>query len=232
MPKRRRASSRKYGMRKRRRKMYRARRRANRPRVQPSLIAKSQLVKLTYCDIIEINPGLGGALGTYTFRANSLYDPNFTGTGHQPLGFDQWAGFYRHYVVIGAKCIVKAVSTDSSNATAVAVNLDDDAAPTVQVLTEMGERNNMYDIMAPVGSGPCKSRTLVAKYSAKRFHGVKDIRDNHDLRSDMSGSPGELAYFHVHAADLSGGDDVAPIQIHVKIRYIAILTERIALQQS
>ncbi|AYP28731.1 MAG: putative capsid protein [Circoviridae sp.] len=39
------------------------------------------------------------------FSMNSLFDPNRTGTGHQPYGFDQLAAFYGRYYVTGAKMI-------------------------------------------------------------------------------------------------------------------------------
>jgi hypothetical protein len=42
--------------------------------------------------------GLGN-MASYQFRVNSIFDPNYTGTGHQPLGHDQWATFYNRYRV-------------------------------------------------------------------------------------------------------------------------------------
>jgi hypothetical protein len=35
----------------------------------------------------------------YQFNLNSLFDPNFTGTGHQPKGFDQLSALYGRYRV-------------------------------------------------------------------------------------------------------------------------------------
>ncbi len=34
-----------------------------------------------------------------SFRLNSLYDPDYTGTGHQPYGYDQITPFYSRYMV-------------------------------------------------------------------------------------------------------------------------------------
>lgn len=44
---------------------------------------------------------------SYAFKANAIYDPNKTGTGHQPYGRDQIADFYNRYDVTSAKIYVQ-----------------------------------------------------------------------------------------------------------------------------
>jgi len=39
----------------------------------------------------------------YVFKANSLFDPDLTGVGHQPTYFDQLAAIYSQYCVLGCK---------------------------------------------------------------------------------------------------------------------------------
>jgi len=55
-----------------------------------------------------------GSLGIYQWRTNSLFDPNFTGTGHQPYGFDQMKTYYASYLVtssvIAAECLSSAAT--------------------------------------------------------------------------------------------------------------------------
>jgi len=51
---------------------------------------------LRYSDYFQLTT-TSGAVSTYVFAANGLYDPNITGTGHQPMGFDQLLQFYNHY---------------------------------------------------------------------------------------------------------------------------------------
>jgi len=43
-------------------------------------------------------PNTGNAI-QYFFTANGLFDPNITGTGHQPIGFDQMMVFFEQYTV-------------------------------------------------------------------------------------------------------------------------------------
>lgn len=62
-------------------------------------------VKLKYSATISLNAG-ANSRAINSFRANSVFDPDFTGVGHQPLGFDQWAAVYGAYRV--TKCTVTA----------------------------------------------------------------------------------------------------------------------------
>jgi hypothetical protein len=57
-------------------------------------------VHLPYVQRFSLNPTLGATV-TQVFRLNSLFDPDYTGTGHQPRFFDQWCSFYTNYVVCG-----------------------------------------------------------------------------------------------------------------------------------
>ena len=57
---------------------------------------------LLYSDQITLNPA-AGTVSKHVFSANGLFDPNITGVGHQPRGFDQYMALYNHYTVIGAR---------------------------------------------------------------------------------------------------------------------------------
>lgn len=69
---------------------------------------------LKYYD--EFKMVTASSAGTWVFRANSLFDPDYTGAGHQPRGFDQLCssnGPYNRYLVTGVKWAFHAAgSTD------------------------------------------------------------------------------------------------------------------------
>lgn len=44
-----------------------------------------------------------GSQGNQQFRLNSLFDPDYTGTGHQPMGYDQITPLYHQYCVLDVK---------------------------------------------------------------------------------------------------------------------------------
>jgi len=59
--------------------------------------------ELTWCQSVQLSAaGAGGASvlgGQYSFRLNSLFDPDITGGAHQPYGYDQMKVLYDKYIV-------------------------------------------------------------------------------------------------------------------------------------
>lgn len=49
------------------------------------------------------------AASVQIMRGNSLFDPDYTGTGHQPLFRDQYSGLYNRYCVLGSSIACEAV---------------------------------------------------------------------------------------------------------------------------
>lgn len=77
-------------------------------RGQPG-IADRALLKLRYRD----NYTLSSSTVPFVQRAwrlNSIYDPDFTGSGHQPLCYDQWQVFYKNYRVYKTDIIYSIVN--------------------------------------------------------------------------------------------------------------------------
>ena len=68
---------------------------------------------LRYQETLSLSSSSGALFG-YVYNLNGLYDPNHTGTGHQPLYFDQLMTIYNHYIVIGAKITVKFTAYPAS----------------------------------------------------------------------------------------------------------------------
>lgn len=68
-------------------------------------IVPAKLIKsLRYADIYSFTTGTAGIFGTQqTIRLNSIFDPDLTGTGHQPYGHDTLATLFGNYRVISVK---------------------------------------------------------------------------------------------------------------------------------
>lgn len=65
------------------------------------------LVKLRYCDVATVT-STAGAANTLQYNIGSLYDPDYTYTGHQPYLYDQITSLFNAYcvksVIIKLKC--------------------------------------------------------------------------------------------------------------------------------
>lgn len=56
-----------------------------------------------------------GVINDYKFNLNSLFDPDLTATGHQPLYFDQLSSIYSRYRVWKVSWVIKPISDSSSS---------------------------------------------------------------------------------------------------------------------
>lgn len=197
-----------------------------------SPIPDSYRTKLRYCTSVVIDPVVS-SIGSHVFRANSLYDPDLTGAGHQPLGFDNLMALYDHYVVLGAKitCTFIAPTTSvTTTASNVGICLDDDATPYTSLESIREQGRVSYKTMTVSGSS---NPTKISKYySAKKFHGVSNVLDNDHLRGDSASNPDELCFFQVFVEPVNSSYDISAVNVQVQIDYIAQFTEPKQLAQS
>lgn len=64
----------------------------------PNPFGQRAIAKLKYVERINL-VGANNICALYYIRANSMFDPNETGVGHQPMGFDQYATLFHQYRV-------------------------------------------------------------------------------------------------------------------------------------
>ena len=84
----------------------------------PGVCPDVMQVQLTYS---RSGAFTGAAPRSNVFRGNSCFDPDFSGVGAQPRGFDQWKAFYRRYRVIASKCTARGGTVAASNASGLVV---------------------------------------------------------------------------------------------------------------
>lgn len=70
-------------------------------------IPQRQIVKMKYAQ--NVNTAVTTAYN-WKFALNNIFDPDFTGTGHQPYGHDQLAALYNRYRVIACSYVITAYS--------------------------------------------------------------------------------------------------------------------------
>lgn len=103
-------------------KTYKPRKKTQRMTVyrspRTSTIDKPIRTKLVYTDTILLTSSGSVPFNTWTFRANSVFDPDYTAvSGHQPYRFDQLAAIYGRYEVISSKIRVQFTTGDKAHTT-------------------------------------------------------------------------------------------------------------------
>lgn len=224
---------RKNPYRRRRRRRYRKRR--NYPMSVPKMavpngIPTQTIAKLRYCDSIDMVSN-SGTLGFQTFRANSIFDPDYTGLGHQPYPRDTWSQLYNHYVVLGSKItVIYGTSGDTqSNNQVVGVLLGDQNTAGYTDYTEFMEAGKgSYKVL----SDQRNAKYAVCKYSAKKFYQVANVSDNVDrLGAAMTTNPTEQAFFHLWCQS-QNKSSTTNCPVTVQIDYIVKFSEPKLLSQS
>jgi hypothetical protein len=120
----------------------------------------NRTVELDYADMVYCNSS-SGTPGVYQFRLNSAFDPDYTSTGHQPMGFDQWSSYYNHYVVESCSYQISInTAPNGPTCTRAFVHLSDDPTIPSSSFTDLLELGAQYGVLHPV-MGPHIFRGLV-----------------------------------------------------------------------
>lgn len=119
------------------------------PRNVPHLYNNNYTVKLTYADNFKHDIAINGSASiAQVFRMNSIFDPDVTGTGHQPVMRDLWASQYDYYTVIQADYKLRFYNASFDSITYTAVGTSAQRPSCVNVTHVMGTTNSA-DITTP-----------------------------------------------------------------------------------
>ncbi len=170
-----------------------------------------------------------GAVASYVFSANGLYDPNITGTGHQPAGFDQMMLSYEHYCVVEARLYCYFHNVSASVAPTVCLSVVAGATPTTIAQQIMEDGNNVTERINYAGTEG-SLRALEIRTNIARFGGVPNVRNDDAYRGDLNNNPAEQQYFHIQAWDTENAS--CAVGFDVTIEYVAWFTEPRKISQS
>lgn len=135
-------------------------------------------------------------VNSQVFSANGMFDPDITGSGGQPMGFDQMMAFYNHYTVLRSRIRIIIANTSTTLTPSVGIMVSGSASVTssIEQMVENGDvAFAQLSYAGAFGATSRFSRSLVIA----RFQGVDDPMDVTDLSGDSASNPAEQAYYHV-----------------------------------
>lgn len=141
-------------------------------------------------------------LNTQTYRGNSLFDPDFTSIGHQPLGFDEYALIYDRYFVYSSTINVIAVNNSTSVPAHIALMPGSSTTPVSTDPTVMKEQAYCKYKILPISRGT-GIVSLFNRSSTKKMRGETVLDDS--FGAITNNTPQRQWYWHLiaKAADLT-----------------------------
>lgn len=159
-------------------------------------IPQRQIVKMKYAQ--NINTSVANAYN-YKFNLNSIYDPDFTGGGHQPYGHDQFQALYNRYRVISCSYVVTGYSGSTGICYGV---LPGNEQITATTLAELRENPRARFITQYPGGSTTKLTGKVYLPSLMGRTKTQYMADDR-YQSIFGASPQETAFLNVTGLDLS-----------------------------
>lgn len=174
-----------------------------------------------YCASITSTGG-SGAMASHFFSCNGMFQPDISGSGHQPMYFDNMTNIYNHFVVIGSKitCIFMPNTTTETPAR-IAIWLNDDTTTSLASMDAMQE--NVHSAGTATAIAANETKTLINTFSTKKtFPG--SVLGNPELRGNSVANPTEQVYYVIssQAGDLASSTN---LRVQVCIEFTAIWFE-------
>lgn len=214
--------------------IYKRNRRKRKPRMSYSRARKLSRMavgvpqkiirKLRYQSNKSLTISAAGATNVNVYRINSLFDPDFTGTGDQPRYFDQYMALYDRYLVLGArvKCTFYNTSSSEQNRCGMVVKTKsaDETIGKDYIENERLQRNTLVGVEG--GGGNIK--TLILNWSGKKWFGKPRMTTEYDLTGSATTNPSTAAYLHVFS-DNPWGYQNGGVRYTLTIDYIVQFKE-------
>ncbi len=182
----------------------------------------------TYGNLTEAAAGAGAS---YTFAFNNIFDPDFTSTGLQPVGFDQMSAFYGRFRVIACTFHVDFSNiTGSVNPVVVGFYASAQstlpAAPNAWYLQPYGKNT----LLGGIGSGHDTVSMSMKIPIFDVFSVTKsEYMDEADFAATTGGGPARQGYVHGYVYSITAASTV---RWRPRLEYTVEWTQPVALSLS
>jgi len=175
---------------------------------RPIGIPDTQFTVLRYVDLVSFT----GSTASYTFRANSLFDPDFTSAGHQPYYFDQYIASYEKYRVFKTHIKLRVTNASQTDVSEV-VLIPASQIPTITSLSLAREfpRSVCTGILPafqtiPVEIGLSLKTSTVLGLQSKQIY-------DQDYGAVFSSNPIELWYYTIYCWGLTTNNVLVDVEM-------------------
>ncbi len=178
------------------------------------------LSKMRYHEVGTL-ASTAGTIAKYLFRWNSIFDPDFTGVGHQPLYRDTFAGIYDHYAVIS--CVAKITLVNSSSNPHIVGSVTDDDNSVSANRDTLCEQSHGKHYFIPALTGSLSSKTWNMTWDAKTYLNI-DPFTSESYKTLVANNPTEESFLHIWSVP-ADGSSTSSVLFDIELIYTVLFTE-------
>lgn len=181
--------------------------------------------QFTYCDNYNFTiPAAGSAGLTSQAWWTSMYDPDYSGLGHQPLWYDQVAPMWSRYRVYGIKYILEAMNTNTNQlATCVIQHSNDIPESAAAGFNTIRERRNSRTYTLTSANGrPIRIKGYMSTYKPWGMTKTDYIGDE-GFEAVVGATPTKCAYLNSYWVTQNTS---CAINLQVRLVYYVELFQR------
>lgn len=198
-------------------------------RMKGSGFSDSMFVKLNYVDYIQLRPGT--MYSQYVFRGNSLFDPDYTGTGHQPMYFDQYAAIYGRYRVAGCSIKVDSVNASGTSSLYFILFPSTDVATLTSISLALEQGRARAPRVIPAGNTGENGRIKTYCSTRKAVGLTKGQAMDDSLTATVGSTPSQVWYWNCFWESTDNSSNVVA-NVIVKLTYYVQFFDRMPSAQS
>jgi hypothetical protein len=182
---------------------------------------------LPYAQFGTLVEGGAGIGVNYTFRLNDVFDPDFSGTGQQPLGLDQYAQMYGRYRVHSFSYEVTFGSRSAAPVWGGVYTSPQSTLPAAAVAWSVVNDSVKSGAMGNA-SGSNNILMLTGKVNIAEVLGIsqKEFMSDMDFSATVLSNPARMAYLHIWVI---GRAVPAVVDFRVRLYYDIEFCEPVAL---
>lgn len=193
----------------------------------PRFFPDKMITTMRYATTVRLDASTLNPVSTNFYSCNSIYDPDHSGVGHQPMGYDQFENLYVHYKVLSSSIRATFLSNNISSTghQVCGILVTPDSNTVVGDFDSIRERRQgKYKIT----SGETQAATITHGFNSSRMYPGNVANVN----ASFGASPTEQAYFCVYTTSANPVVDASTCDIVITITYKCLLWERKKLAQS
>ncbi len=167
----------------------------------------------------------GAAAVVQQFRGNSVYDPDNSVGGNQPLYYDQLSTIYAQYCVLGARLTISLVNSNTVNSLAVVFPSKNSIFS--GTISDRAQQPRASYCNLGANTGSLATGYLCTFDTTARVYCLDDVIDNPNYVAAVGANPAVGWYFQVAIQSFDGS--VVNVQTTVTIDYDVVWSARNAL---